>query len=144
MNWILNLLIDCMHHSELHFTDHWHTHRLLSPISTSRFLATVSTRERFFSFPRSGLLITADREELLSTDTQLTGSQAGGYFTHTSCSSLTRLTFNWTELQLNPPTQQPATSYHFTQLNYWLLRNSAAPAYNISARTTYTAPFPLL
>jgi hypothetical protein len=25
MNWILDLLTTCIHHSELHFTDHWHT-----------------------------------------------------------------------------------------------------------------------
>jgi hypothetical protein len=26
MNWWMELLTTCIHHSELHFTDHWHTH----------------------------------------------------------------------------------------------------------------------
>jgi hypothetical protein len=120
MDWILDLLTVCIHHSELHFTVHWHTKTsvlsiLQSPLAVSwkRFY-----RGRFFSFPRSGPLITAARAELFSTDNSTNGFQAGGHFTPTFSSSLHRLTFNW---QLNSLTHQPATSRDFTQLNCWQL-----------------------
>jgi hypothetical protein len=68
---ISDLLATYIHHSELHFTDHWHTQTsVLSvlqyplAISWQRFL----TQWRFFTFPRSGPLVTAVREDVLSTD----------------------------------------------------------------------------
>jgi hypothetical protein len=75
MGWILDLLTTWVHHSELQFTDNWHTQTnvLSLLVSTSRFLATHLTQWRFFSFPRSGRLFTAARAELLSTDNS-TGS----------------------------------------------------------------------
>jgi hypothetical protein len=88
MDWILDILTTCIHHSELNFTDHWHTHThtqtsvlglLHSPLAVSwqRLLPN-----RFFSFPLSVPRVTAAHAELLST--QLTVSQAGGHFTPTS------------------------------------------------------------
>jgi hypothetical protein len=47
MEWVLDLLTTCTHHSELHFTDHWHTDQFPQSItvSTGRFLAKASTEE---------------------------------------------------------------------------------------------------
>jgi hypothetical protein len=32
MDWMLHLLASCIRHSELHFTDDWHTHRLVTSV----------------------------------------------------------------------------------------------------------------
>jgi hypothetical protein len=138
----LGLLTACIHRSELHFTDHWHTQTnvlilLQSPLAVSW--------QRLI--PRKILQLPAlrcschSRPCRILVNWQRTGSQAGDHFTPTSYSSLHRLIFNW---QLNSLTHQPATSSHFTQLNCWelfpttdsFLKNS--PAYIISVRTTWS------
>jgi hypothetical protein len=70
MSWILDLLTTWTHHWEPYFTDHSDTdyYTRSITISTSRFLATDLTQWGFFSFPRLGTFVTADRAELLLTD----------------------------------------------------------------------------
>jgi hypothetical protein len=69
-DWLLDLLTTCIHQSELHFTNHWHTQtsvlsQLQSPLAVS--WQQLLTQWRFFSFLRSGSLVTATHLELLST-----------------------------------------------------------------------------
>jgi hypothetical protein len=69
-DWILYSLTTCIHHSELHFTHHWHTQTsflslLQSPLAV--FWQLRLTQCRFLSFPHSGPLLTSARTELLST-----------------------------------------------------------------------------
>jgi hypothetical protein len=98
----LPLLTTCIHRSELHFTDHWHTQTsvfglLQSPLAVSwkRLL------------PREILLLPAFRFSC-----QLTTKWVPVWWPlHTT---LHRQTYNW---QLKSLTHQPATSRHFTQLN---------------------------
>jgi hypothetical protein len=67
--WI-DLLTTCIHQSELHFTDHWHTQTSVLSLVQSQLAVTGNGfyRGRFFSFPRSGPFFTAARGELLTTD----------------------------------------------------------------------------
>jgi hypothetical protein len=121
MDWWIDLLTTCIHHSKLHFTDRWHTqtsgHSLLqSPLAVfwqqlpqTEILQLPVLRSSCHSRPC---------RTLCEPTTQLTGPQAGGHSTSTSESSLHRLTFNW---QLNILTHQQVTSHNFTQLNCWQL-----------------------
>jgi hypothetical protein len=137
INWILNLLIACIHHSELHFTEHWHTQTsVLSPLNYPQAVSW----QRFL--PRENLQIPALRSSCHSrpcstlVNWHSTNWVPGWrqFHTHTSYSSLTRLTFNWTELELNTLTHEPATvSWTIDNSNYWLLWNSTDLAYNTSA-----------
>jgi hypothetical protein len=117
----MDLLTTCIHHSELHFTDHWHTQTsvlslLQSPlaVSSQRLLPV-----EILQFPalRLSLHILPCWTQLSTDNPQLTGSQASSHFTP-SYSSQVDFQLKW---QLNSLTHQPATSRHFTQLNCWQL-----------------------
>jgi hypothetical protein len=84
--WI-DLLTTCIHHSEIHFTDHWHTHRLVFSvyyILHESFSGNGFYRGIFFSLPHSSPLVTAACAELLST------------------SNPTNLTSGWWPFHTNP------------------------------------------
>jgi hypothetical protein len=123
----LDLLTTCIHHSELHFTDHWHTQtsvlRLLQSsiaVSWQRFL-----QGRFFNFSRSVPLVTTARAELLSTDNSTNWVPDWRPFHTSPLVFLHKITFNCTDLQLNSLTHQPATSRHFIKLN-WIINQSVS------------------
>jgi hypothetical protein len=64
MDWWMDFLTACIHHPELHFTDHWHTQNsVLSLLPSS--LAVCWQQWRFFSFLCSGPLVTAVHAELV-------------------------------------------------------------------------------
>jgi hypothetical protein len=85
-------------------------------VSTSRFLTTDLTQWRFFTYPRSGPLVTDACAEFLSTDNS-TNLVPGWRPVFTAFHRLPS-TDNW---QLNFLTHQPATSRLFIQLNSWQL-----------------------
>jgi hypothetical protein len=70
MDWWMDLLTTCIHHSELHIIDYRHTQT--SFLSLLQSPLAVSWKRlyhwRLFSFPHSGPLETVARAELLSTD----------------------------------------------------------------------------
>jgi hypothetical protein len=119
VNWIY--WHTCTYHSELHFTDHWHTQTNVCNllVSTRRFLATNLTLWEFFSFPHSGLLVMATHTELYSTDNSANWDLGWWSFNTTLLVFPLQADFqlNW---QLNCLTHQPA-SCHFSQLNCWQL-----------------------
>jgi hypothetical protein len=132
MDWILGLLTTCIHHSKLHFTDH-DTHKLVSSVYYSLFPGNGFYQSGFFNFPHSGPLVTDARAEL-PLSWQLTGSPRLAAISHRPPTHLHRLSSNW----LNSLTHQPATSRHFTQLNYWRLTAAqlVSSLYNICADET--------
>jgi hypothetical protein len=66
-------------------------------VSTSRFLATASTKGNSSASHTQVHLPQQPVQNSCQLTIQLIRSQAGGYFTPTSLSSLHRLTFNWTD-----------------------------------------------
>jgi hypothetical protein len=89
MDWISHLLTTCIHHSELHFTDNWHTQtRVLSLLQSP--LAVFWQRLLPKEIPQLPALRSSYHSRPCRTfvnyqlTTQLTGSQAGGHFTPTS------------------------------------------------------------
>jgi hypothetical protein len=135
MDWILNLLITCIHHSELHVTDHWHTQIVssvcLSPLAVywqrllpREILRHPALRSSCHSRPRR----TPVNWQLNNLDPRLVAvSHQPTYY-----SSLHGPTFNWTLWLTNQLLH--VTLLHWTADNWvW---NSSDPAYNISTRTT--------
>jgi hypothetical protein len=122
IDWWMDLLTTYIHHSELHFTDHWHTQT--NVLSLLQSTLAVSWQWLLPSGDSSAPALWSSSSQLTvhnccQVTSQLTGSQAGSHCTPTSWSSLHRLTFNWTDDWTL--THQPATSRHFTQLNCWQL-----------------------
>jgi hypothetical protein len=114
IDWILDLLTTCIHHSELHFTVHWHTQT--GVLSLLQSLLAISWQRLLLSeilqlpTPRS-------RTEFLSTDNS-TNWVPGWWPFRTNL-----LVFSsQADFQLTTElTHQPATSRHFTQLKCWQL-----------------------
>jgi hypothetical protein len=118
MDWILYLLITCIHHSELHqITD---KPRLVSSVCYSLhwpFPGKDFYQGRFFSFPRSGLLVTAARAELLPTDNSTNCVPEWRPY-HTKVLDFSSLAdFQLATGNFSSLAHQPATSRHFNQLN---------------------------
>jgi hypothetical protein len=75
LDWIPDLLTTCVHHLKLQIiTANLHNSQITTVpakpsqsccIFNSRSVATASNRGRFFRFPSSGPLVTANRAELL-------------------------------------------------------------------------------
>jgi hypothetical protein len=139
----MDLMTTCIYHSELNFTDHWHTQQLQSPLANSWQRLY---QWRFFSFPHPVPLVTAARAEFLSTDNSPTWVPGWRPF-HTNL-----LVFSSQgDFQLTTELSHSPTSYftslHSAQLLTTLTNNKLAvsncPAYNISALTTQKAQ-PLL
>jgi hypothetical protein len=143
----MDLLTTCIHHSELHFTDHWHTQTtilnlLQSPLAVSwqRLLPVV-----LLQLPalRSSLSQLPGQNSCQLT-AQLTSSQAGGHFTPTSyllfMGLLSLKTGNWA---LSPTYQL----LHVTSLNWtpdnWL-QLGWCPWYITLGRTQQETPPPTI
>jgi hypothetical protein len=133
MNWWMDLLTICIHHSELHFTVHWHTQTSVLSLVQSPLAVSGQRlyRARFFIFPRSGFLVTATHAELLSTDNS-TNWVPGKRPFHTNLlvfSSHVHFQLNGTPAEL---THQPATSLHFTSLHFTSLHWTELPTTDFS------------
>jgi hypothetical protein len=134
----MDLLTTCIHHSKLHFTDHWHIQAsvlslLQSPpaVSWQRLLP-----REILSSPHSHPLATAARAEYSSTD-NTTNWFPGWRPSHTNLlifSSHADFQLIWIATELS---HQPATSRHFTQLNCWQIQMQLGwcPRYITSERT---------
>jgi hypothetical protein len=85
LHWILDLSTTYVHHSELHFTDQWHS--LVSQsitVSTSRFLATASTEGDSSASRTQVLLSQPPVQNFCQLPADLTGSHAVDHFTTTA------------------------------------------------------------
>jgi hypothetical protein len=113
MDWWIDLLTACIHHSELHFTDHWHTQT--SVLSLLQSPLAISWQRLL---PREILQLPALRSSCYSclcrtlVNFQPSTNWVWGW-----------LSINWTAN--SAVTHQPATSCHFTQLNCWQLQPTA-------------------
>jgi hypothetical protein len=146
MEWWMDLLTTCIHHSKPHFISHWHG--LVSSVYYSlhkSFPGNGFYRGRFFSFPHSCPLATAARAELMSTDNSTNWFPGWRPF-HTNIlafSSQTDLHLNWTATELYNQTSY-FTPLHSTEL----LTNPIAARlvsllYNLGADPTET-PHPVI
>jgi hypothetical protein len=114
----MDLLTSCIHHLELHFTDHWHTET--SVLSLLQSLLAVSWQRLL---PRESLQLPALRSSCHSRPCR-TASRLGPRLAAISHQPPSLVFTGWLPTgnwQLNPPTHQPATSCLFTQLNCWQL-----------------------
>jgi hypothetical protein len=142
----MDLLTTYIHHSELHFTDHWHTQT--SVLDLLQFTPAISyklllTQWKFFRFPQAGPLVTAARPELLSTDNS-TNWVPGWMSFHTNLlvfSSQADFQLRADKWTLSLANQM----LHVTSLN-WMADNSQqlgwCPSYITSGRTQQKIPSP--
>jgi hypothetical protein len=117
-DWWMDSLTTYTRHSELHFTDHWHTQT--SVLSLLQHPLTISwqrpLKREILQLPDTGPLVTAAHAEFLSTDYSSNWVPGWQPF-HTNL----LVFFSRADFQLNSLNNQPATSLHLTQLNYWQL-----------------------
>jgi hypothetical protein len=120
---MLNLLTILIHHLELHCTDHWHTQTsvlsvLQSPLAVS--WQRLLPREIFQLPALRSSCHSRPCRTLVNLQLNWLGPRLAA-ISHQPLlvfSSQADFQLNW---QLNPLTHQPATSRHFTLLNFWQL-----------------------
>jgi hypothetical protein len=132
--------MDYMHHTQLHYTGHWHTQTSVPSLLQSP-LAIYLTQWSFFSFPRWGPLIAAARAQLLPIDNS-TNCNRGWRPFHTnllvfsSQADFQLTTDNWNlslTNQLLHATSLKGISDTWPQLDWW-------PRYITSGQTQQKTP----
>jgi hypothetical protein len=122
----MDLFTICIHHSELQLTLFTDTHRLVSSVYYNLHLPFPGNgfyRGRFFSFPRSGPLVTAARAEFL-TNYKSTNWVPGWRLFHTNLLVFSsQAAFQLTTEPSHSPTSY-FTSLHSTELLTTLTSNS--------------------